>query len=674
MQNPRTPGPVPPTHTGLSSGDSDEGLAATLRAGGGKDEARPVAVLLARHWQPVVDYASICTPSAKAASMLAAAAFSKVLENLRKARSTAALRPLLLLTARQIAKGWANDRHVVALPELQYPDGGRTLRVDMFTLPENRELVSRAFHAMPGPVQCLLWHAEVEAEGISVPAGLLAIDPRTAGVQLEQARELFRAGCLRAHVELAPDKDCRHYSRLLDVSLRRGGTLIPDIQKHLAECQYCRYAAEQLNHLDGRLAVLLAEAVLGQAARGYLESRPARNGARAQAKAQGGEGPVRSTGRHSKAGRPRALPRMTFPGRHLMLARPKVVLTGLGLLVTGALVVTAVSALWSEDSDYAGPSVPSGSVTDTAPPASGSQVPSGRSPQPSTTSAGLPAGLLTTRLRNADAGLCLDIRDRRAVRGAEAVMAVCSSTVTQTWAYEDDGLLRSFAAPDLCLNSHELDGVAVLDACAAASAANAADVRYDLTIQGNVIPRWNDGLALVPVSPDPATTVVVKVRDGSAAQRWVTDNVAADTRRIRPSADVGSPSTKEVNASPQTGEYCASPSCQGPPPPAGGAEAPVRVPSDPDAEQPRTGVRRVSNGSSDEKRVDRPVRKALGLHPAHGRRPAPVGLRLPDRAGAARPDLARPGHGRTEAARTEAGRTEAGHAEAGREETGHAAG
>ncbi|NUK46321.1 ricin-type beta-trefoil lectin domain protein, partial [Streptomyces lunaelactis] len=592
MQNPRTPGPVPPPRAGLSSADSDEGLAATLRTSEGKDEARPVAVLLARHWQPVFDYASICTPTAKAASMLATAAFSKVLENLRKARTTVALRPLLLLTARQIAKGWASDERVTAMPELQYPDGGRTLRVDMFTLAVNRELVARAFHAMPGPAQCLLWHAEVEAEGISIPASLLAIDPRGATAQLEQAREVFRAGCLRAHLELAPDNDCRHYSRLLDVSLRRGGTLIPDIQRHLAECQHCRYAAEQLNQLDGRLPVLLAEGVLGQAARAYIESRPARNRARTQA----GSGPVRSTGRHSRGGRPRALPRMTFPGRHMMVARPGAVLTGLGLLVTGALVVTAVSELWSNDSDYAGPSVPSGAVTTATPPAPGSQVPSGTSPEPSTTSAALPAGPLFTRLRNVDADLCLDIDDRTAVPGAEASMAVCSASVTQKWVYEDDGLLRSSAAPDLCLNSHAIDGVAVLGVCLAASAVSASDVRYDLTIQGNVIPRWNDGLALVPTSADPGTSVVVKVRDGSAAQRWVTDNVAGGALRVRPSADVGSPSTKEVNTLPRHGENCAGANC--PPGPPGGSGRPAPASTDPYGDRPGVSVRRVGNDSS----------------------------------------------------------------------------
>ncbi|MEU4499266.1 RICIN domain-containing protein [Streptomyces sp. NPDC023998] len=554
MQNPRTPGPVPP-HAGLSSQDPDEGLAATLRTSEGKGDARPVAVLLARHWQPAFDYATICTPSAKAAAMLATAACSKLLENLRQARTTAALRPLLLVTARQIGKAWAVDERITALSELQNPDTGRSVPVDMFTIPENRALVARAFQAMPGPAQCLLWHAEVEAEGISVPAGLLAIDPRSAASQLEQARDIFRAGCLRGHLETAPDQDCRHYSRLLDVSLRRGGTLIPDIQTHLAKCKHCRFAAEQLNHVDGRLALLLAEGVLGRAAQPYLDSRPARNNARSQARAAGVRNAVRGAGRHSRGGRPRALPRINFPGRPFQSRGPSLpqrgrgaVITGLGI-VTGLLVVaTVVIALWPDDGSHAGPVAPSGSVT--AMPGPGSRAPSSPGPEPSTTTAGLPTGPLSTRLRNVATGLCLDIRDRRAQLGAEVAMADCSTSVTQEWVYENDGLLRSAAAVDLCLNSHALDGVTVLGPCTDSSAVNASDVRYDLTIQGDVIPRWNDDLAVVPASAEIGSRVVVKVRDGSMAQRWATDNVASVFPKIRPSADTGRPATKEVNVMP----------------------------------------------------------------------------------------------------------------------------
>jgi hypothetical protein len=246
--------------------------------------------------------------------------------------------------------------------------------------------------------------------------------------------------------------------------------------------------------------------------------------------------------------------RMTnLQGRRVALARPGAVLTGLGVLVTGALVVTAVAELWSDDSDYAGPPVPSGAVTTASapdePPASGP------SPQPSTTVADLPTGPLDTRLLNADTGLCLDIRDGRAVLGAEVTMDACDTSVTQQWSYEDDGLLRSSAAANLCLNSHDLDGMAELNVCTPSSAADAADVRYDMTIQGNVIPRWNDQLAVVPTSSDVGAAVVVKVRDGSEAQRWTMDNVAAGSSGMRPpaAAEGSAPNTKEVNASPQAG-------------------------------------------------------------------------------------------------------------------------
>jgi hypothetical protein len=561
MQHHRTPSTAPSSSASSSSPSlpprpgrtplvSDEALAATLRTSDGTEGAHPVAVLLARHHRSVLDYAALCTSSANAASMLATAAFGHVLENLRRSRATAALRPHLLMTVRQIAKAWAGDPRISALlTEVQNPDPPA----------ENRQLVSRAFQAMPAPAQVLLWHAEVEAEGISLPAGLLAIDPRTAAAQLEQARELFRAGCLRAHIELAPDQECRHYSRLLDISLRRGGTLIPDIQQHLSECQHCTYAVEQLRHTEGRLAVLLAEGLLGGSARRYLDSRPGRRNARSQARESAVRGAGGGTaGRHSRVGRPRALPRMS----DIRVARPSALLTGAGLVVTGLLVVTVVASLWSgdDDSERVGGGVPSGAISDTAPgpdPGTGTQRPSSPAPQPPPASAALPTGPLNTRLRNADTGLCLDIRDGRAVAGTEATMSTCSPAGTQKWVYEQDGLLRSFAAPELCLSSHEIDGVVVLGACTGGAAPNAGDVRYDLTIQGNVIPRWNEGLALEPASADQGTTVVVKVRNGSTAQRWAIDSVTA-TPSIQSDGATASPYAKEVNI-PPTGEGAGAP-------------------------------------------------------------------------------------------------------------------
>jgi hypothetical protein len=581
MHHPRTPGNSPSPQPGRAAGVSDEELAGAVQAGDGAQEVQPVATLLARHWQPVFEYASICSASNRTASMLTAAAFAQLLENLARNGAAGALRPRLLVTTRHIAKAWASDQRVAAVVTgLLNPEGPQ----------ENRQLVSRAFQAMQPAAQVLLWHAEVEAEGISIPSGLLGIDPRAASGQLGQAREQFRQTCVRVHREYAPTAECRHYNRLLDISLRRGGALIPDIQVHLSECAYCRYAADQLRQADGRLGVLLAEALLGGAAQRYLDSRPGR---RRKARAQGGAAPrpgsgpgtPRGGGRHSRGTGPRSLRGLVLRGRRMAAAgvAPGAFAVGAAAVATGILVITLASALWPQDENHAGSVVPSGAVTGTAPPASGAgtSAPPAAEPRPSATSANLPAGPLNTRLRNIEAGLCLDIADREPTAGSEATMATCSSAPTQQWVYETDGRLRSSAAPALCLNSHGLDGIVVLDGCTSRTAPDAVDVRYDLTIQGQVIPRWNEGLALMPVSTEPGTSVVVKVRDESPAQVWQT-GPAPGAQRQQSGAHGTAPYAEEVSVPRGDVDGCVPETCPERPdaPRAGAPDVPGGPPGD----------------------------------------------------------------------------------------------
>lgn len=598
MQHPSTPGNVPSSQAGRIPGVSDEELAAALHAGGAGQNAHPVAALLARHWQPVFDYAAFCAPSAKTASMLATAAFAQLLENLTAGVSAGALRPHLLVTTRHIAKGWAGDQRITAmLPGLSIPEPPA----------ENRQLISRAFHAMPMTAQVLLWHAEVEAEGISIPAGLLGIDPRVASDQLDQAREQFRQVCVRVHRDHAPTGDCRHYNRLLDISLRRGGALIPDIQVHLSECRYCRYAADQLRQSEGRLGVLIAEALLGGAAQSYLESRPGRRRHARLRDGRPGAPGGRGAGRHSRGGRGLALPALVLRGRRAAVERATPAALGLGAAVaaTGVLAVALLATLWSDDSDHAGPAVPSGAVTGTAPSVPGASgaapsvpatpaapTPSAPAPQPSATSAGLPSGPLTTRLRNVEAGLCVDFAGSRAQKDVDVLMAACSSSSpTQQWLYETDGRLRSAAAPELCLNSRGLDGIVVASACTGRTAPDSGDVRYDLTIQGHVVPRWNERLAVVPASTDPGSPVVVKVRDDSPGQVWATDSV-----RTGPTQQ-SAPSTEEVQGPPPGRERCVPETCEAPPP----GRGPSRPAATPEARS-EGSLRRAGDDAPVEKR------------------------------------------------------------------------
>ncbi|MGW1560701.1 ricin-type beta-trefoil lectin domain protein [Streptomyces sp. NPDC002144] len=487
MQSPYPPRPPFPPRPGSGPEESDRNLVARL--GQGVDGTRAGALLLARHWQATYDYAAICLVSADGpASMVAAAAFHRVLGR----PAPGALRPQLLGAVRDTVKEWAADERIsLLLPELRKPTGGRGLRAARSVTPERRQLAERAFRALPGASQCLLWHTEVEAESITIPAGLLGVDAPTATAALEQAREQFRTGCVRAHRELAPGRECRFYNRLLDVPIRRGGALLPDVQQHLTECRYCRHAAEQLSHFESGLEVLLAETVLGWGAQRYLDSRPGRGGDRTAR-----PGRPNSGGRH----------RPVTPRR-----RTKAVVVGVGLTALALLLTVLVTKGWSDDSGVPNVRATWSAVSSRSldPARSAGDTSSAGSPSPA--SAGRSVEVGRGRLRNTDRDLCLDTEGGRTEAGVAEVLAACSSAESQQWSYQDDGLLRSDADPTLCLDADKRS--LVLAGCVV----HAGEVRYDLTVRGELLLRGGDGLL---VAAGRGTRLEVAERNGAAGQRW----------------------------------------------------------------------------------------------------------------------------------------------------------
>ncbi|MER5408578.1 RICIN domain-containing protein [Streptomyces sp. NPDC002769] len=582
MPTPHPPRPAYPP--GGASGECDESLAARLRGRPEGGATQSVALLMARHWQSTYDYSVICLASSShVASMVAATSFHYALDCLMRGESGAALRPRLLVTVRDTVKEWsAEDRISGVLPDLGKPAGGRGMRVAGSMAAENRKLAERSFQALPGSAQCLLWHTEVEAEPISVPAGLSGMDIPTATAALEQAREQFRQGFVRAHRELAPSEECGFYNRLLDVLTRRGGALSSDVRHHLAACAHCRHTAEQLGYFEGELGALLAEAVLGWGARRYLDTRSggARQGVRPPSgPAVGGRlsddpavpgGPRGGSGTSgggggagdhggpgddgghaggggpASGGRHRLLARIPAPGRRIPTgqARSKALLTGAGTVSALLLVTVLAVSVSSSGGGGADPAASTGvGSSRTVPAAPGSSPP---------TSAGLPAGTERTRLRNLAADLCLDIRGGRTTSGAETELAVCSSARTQQWSYEDDGLLRSVADPGMCLDSGAVDGVVALNRCVGSGDAHGDDVRYDLTVRGELLPRARSGLAVAPGSSGPDAVVVVKDRSGSDAQRWRTDSSSAAPRSLSIAGTAGTAGAAGASTSPVT--------------------------------------------------------------------------------------------------------------------------
>ncbi|WP_309505309.1 ricin-type beta-trefoil lectin domain protein [Streptomyces sp. KM273126] len=560
---------------------TDEELAAELKkCFRGRSAHQPVGELLARHRGAVLSYATQYTSGPQHAGMLTTAAFTRVFEeSLRQSGPTAAWRPHLLVTVRRIAEEWDTSNRRTMLhpglrsgPEVTGRAAARLLPAD------DRKIVSRAFHGLPERARCILWHAEVEAEGLAAPAALLGITPEYAAVKATRARALLRDACMRAHQETAPDEECRRFSRLLDVSLRRGDLgLDPDLRQHLAGCPHCRYGADQLDHSGGRPAVLLAEAVLGWGAGAYLDSRPGRGkeaaraaggadswvaegGAMASGGAPGGPagsaaaagraphppagsagsagsaGPVGSVGwgdgypRGAQTGRPapstgpRHAARTGSPG--VLRSLSCVVLRGVGarrltrrqqvaltaLMVSGC--VLASLALTSAGGSEPVSRLPSGAATSTA---------GAPGTQPSGIGAGvLVSGPLDGRLRNADNGLCAGVQGTKAVAGTEVVLTMCTSSVRQQWSYDTGGLLRSLADTELCLDSRPGPS-ARLGSCA--DPALQGRVRYDLTLDGGLLPRGGLGLTLTPSSAEEGATLLLKeLADGNASQQWAIDN------------------------------------------------------------------------------------------------------------------------------------------------------
>lgn len=493
---------------------TDEQLSAELKKWTGTTPAlQPVGELLDRHWEAAYAYARLCTDGPHPAGMLTTAAFTRLFgESLRQAGPSAAWRPQLLVTVRRIAAEWDADRRQEMLhPELRSAAGDGNRIAARLLPPPERRLLSRAFQRLPQSARALLWHADVESEPLVIPAGLLGLDEDGARVELERARGRLREECVQVHRELASEAECQRYVRLLDVTYRRGGTdLDPDLAQHLHRCKHCRYTADQLNQFNGRLGAALAEAVLGWGAQAYLESRagsgvPPEEPAPAVTEIVAQPGPGRGERRsaHKAARRARR--------RNLAAA----VLTVSGLVVL-PLVLWSVLGSGDGSAPAAG-----GQTSDT--PGSGKSA----SDPTQVGASGTTQGTLSGRLHNVESGLCIGVEGKKPAKGAEAELQACSSAAGQQWSYENDGQLRSTADPNLCLDSH-LGYSVQLAPCTGGSQPGTKNVRYDFTLQGVLVPRWNQDLALTPASTDGGGALVLKTRVDNSTQRWVFDTSKAD--------------------------------------------------------------------------------------------------------------------------------------------------
>ena len=611
---------------------TDAQLSAELKKWTGVSPAlHPVGELLDRHWEAGFAYARLCTADARSAGMLTTAAFTRLFgETLRQTGPTAAWRPQLLVTVRRIAAEWDNDRSRELLhPELRSETEGAERVAARLLPPADRRLLSGAFQRLPQAARCLLWHTEVEAEPLAVPAGLLGLDEESARIELGRACERLREESLQVHGELAPEHECRQYLRMLDVTYRRGGVDVdPDLREHLNRCGHCADTAAQLLFFNEGLGVALAEAVLGWGARPYLEARARQAEEPAEARTEAAAAPVvtapiagesffadtadtadfvypaevpappayapapggeelatvaataapaaapfaptgepfaaatavsasspsgpraarRSARRSPRRSDPTTAPQAGEPrtctGRAALKAARRAArrrnLTAAVATVSALVVLPLV--LWSVGGSEDTPAPATNDRPTGAPDSDAGAATS----NPSWAGAAEAAkGELRGRLHNIGSGLCVGIVGEKAVKDAETELTKCSSAPGQQWSYETDGLARSAANPDLCLDSH-LGYSVRLAPCTNAADSETKNVRYDFTLQGTLVPRFNQDLALSPAATDGSGALVLKSReDDDNAQHWV-----IDTSKTEPQLEVVNWDTEAKKAKP----------------------------------------------------------------------------------------------------------------------------
>ncbi|MFD5162376.1 RICIN domain-containing protein, partial [Streptomyces hawaiiensis] len=191
-------------------------------------------------------------------------------------------------------------------------------------------------------------------------------------------------------------------------------------------------------------------------------------------------------------------------------------------------------------------------------------------------------GALSGRLHNVASGLCVGIDGRKAVEDGEAELTACSADAAQQWTYETDGLLRNGAAPDLCLDS-QLGYSVRLAPCAGASRPDPKNIRYDFTLQGALVPRWDQDLALAPAATDGSGALVLKARADDEAQRWVIDTSKTDLQMEAVTWNAAAPSPRPTPTPTPTPAPTPSKTPEPAPPPSATSPAPQPTPSSPAA-------------------------------------------------------------------------------------------
>lgn len=254
---------------------------------------------------------------------------------------TAAFRPYLFTTVRNLAASWGRSRHETAYDEMEaVEDPAFSESATMEAL--DRSLTAKAFHSLPTRWQEVLWYCEVESLTPQQVAPLFGMTPNAVAALAYRAREGLRQAWIQAHLASLPERsECRWTTERLGSYARHGlgKRDTAAVEAHLRECPKCTIVASEASEVGSRLSLVLLPLTLGiggaAAYSAWLQS-----GAGTAAYALGASGAVApgsaapTPGTGGSAGSGASAGSSAASGGML----------GIGLTITGVLVAASVSA------------------------------------------------------------------------------------------------------------------------------------------------------------------------------------------------------------------------------------------------------------------------------------------------------------------------------------------
>ncbi len=206
----------------------------------GYDDA--FAELFARHAAAVRGFAVRCCTDVADAEDLAAEAFFRVLQAVRRGSGPHDnVRAYLLTVVRRLAAEWSVRRRDVPVTDEELSrqvDAGYVASASRVDL----QLIARAFATLPQRWRAVLWRVEVEGERPAVVARYFGLSPNATAALARRARQGLRAAYLQAH--LAPTGGATGCRAIVDklggfTAGQVTGTEAGRIRAHLATCASC---------------------------------------------------------------------------------------------------------------------------------------------------------------------------------------------------------------------------------------------------------------------------------------------------------------------------------------------------------------------------------------------------------------------------------------------------